>query len=178
MTARASTVRSRPIVAVAGGGGELDRATAEAARALGAAIARAGAHLLCGGLGGAMNQAARGFHEAGGAGLVIGVLPGEDRSAANPYVDLALATGLGRGRNAVVALGGDGLVAVGGAGGTLSEVGLALQTGRRVAVLPATGGAAGRMAGFVAAPGESAGRGAVYAARDAEDAVEYALGRR
>jgi uncharacterized protein (TIGR00725 family) len=70
-----------------------------------------------------MEAASRGYDEAGGP-LVVGVLPGEDRAAANPHVDVAVATGLGHARNALVPMNGDAVVALPGGGGTLSEVGL------------------------------------------------------
>jgi uncharacterized protein (TIGR00725 family) len=73
--------------------------------------------VVTGGLGGVMEAACRGAREAGGT--TIGVLPGSDRSAANPYVDVAMPTGLGEARNALVVRAADALVAIGGAYGTL-----------------------------------------------------------
>lgn len=102
----------------------------EAAVAVGGAAARAGAVVVCGGLGGVMEAACRGAKEHGGA--TLGILPGLDREAANPYVDVAVATGLGEARNALVVRAADSLVAVGGAYGTLSEIALALKAGKRV----------------------------------------------
>ena len=84
--------------------------------------------LLCGGLTGVMEHAARGARAAGG--LTIGLLPGEDPDEANPYIDVAIASGLGHARNAVLARTADGVVAVGGGLGTLSEIALALRNGR------------------------------------------------
>jgi uncharacterized protein (TIGR00725 family) len=86
--------------------------------------------VVCGGLGGVMEAACRGAKRAGGT--TVGILPGLDRSAANPYVDVALATGLGEARNALVVRAADVLVAVGGGHGTLSEIALALKAGKRV----------------------------------------------
>ena len=97
------------------------------AEAVGAGVARRGAALVCGGLGGVMEAACRGA--AGAGGLTVGLLPGEDRAAANPYVRLPVATGLGELRNALVVRTSDVLIAVGGAYGTLSEVALALRMG-------------------------------------------------
>ena len=77
-----------------------------------------------------MEAACRGAKEAGGT--TVGLLPGLDRAAANPYVDVAVPTGLGEARNALVVRAADALVAVGGGYGTLSEIGLALRTGKRV----------------------------------------------
>ena len=84
--------------------------------------------LLCGGLTGVMEHAARGARSAGG--LTIGLLPGEDPDEANPYIDVAIASGLGHARNAVLARTADGVVAIGGGLGTLSEIALALRNGR------------------------------------------------
>jgi uncharacterized protein (TIGR00725 family) len=97
---------------------------------VGRLVARSGAALVCGGLGGVMEAACRGARAEGGT--TIGILPGLDRSAANPYVEVAIATGLGEARNALVVRAADCLIAVGGAYGTLSEIALALKTGKRV----------------------------------------------
>jgi uncharacterized protein (TIGR00725 family) len=86
--------------------------------------------LVCGGLGGVMEAACRGAREAGGT--TVGILPGVDRGAANRFVDVAIATGLGEARNALVVRAADALIASGGGYGTLSEVALALKAGKRV----------------------------------------------
>jgi uncharacterized protein (TIGR00725 family) len=100
------------------------------AETVGGAVAEAGAVLVCGGLGGVMAAACRGARAAGGT--TVGLLPGEDRAAANPWVDVALPTGLGEARNALVVRAADALVAVGGGYGTLSEIALARKLGRPV----------------------------------------------
>jgi len=84
--------------------------------------------LICGGLTGVMEHAARGARAAGG--LTIGLLSGDDPDDANEYVQVAIATGLGHARNAILARTADGVVAVGGGLGTLSEIALALRNGR------------------------------------------------
>jgi uncharacterized protein (TIGR00725 family) len=99
----------------------------EAAEAIGRELAAAGAVLVCGGLGGVMAAACRGAASAGGTS--VGLLPGPDRDAANPWVQVALPTGLGELRNGLVVRAADAVIAVGGAYGTLSEVALALKTG-------------------------------------------------
>jgi len=86
--------------------------------------------LVCGGLGGVMEAACRGARDAGGR--TVGILPGADRSAANRFVDVAIPTGLGEARNALVVRSADALVAVGGGYGTLSEIALALKAGKPV----------------------------------------------
>ena len=117
----------RRLIAVCG---ESDPQTslADLAFELGRGIAQRHAVLLCGGLTGVMEHAARGARAAGG--LTIGLLPGEDPDEANPYIDVAIASGLGHARNAVLARTADGVVAVGGGLGTLSEIALALRNGR------------------------------------------------
>jgi uncharacterized protein (TIGR00725 family) len=89
-----------------------------------------GAVLVCGGLGGVMEAACRGAKEAGAT--TVGILPGTDRAAANEFVDIAVPTGLGEARNALVVRAADAVVAVGGGYGTLSEIALALKAGKRV----------------------------------------------
>jgi uncharacterized protein (TIGR00725 family) len=118
-----------PYVAVVGPGDADARALGDA-HAAGNELALLGAVVVCGGLGGAMEAACRGAHEAGG--VTVGLLPGTDRSAANPHVTVALATGMGELRNGLVVRAADALVAVGGGFGTLSEIALALKLGRPV----------------------------------------------
>ena len=100
---------------------------ADVAERLGRALADRGDVVLCGGGDGVMAAVARGATQAGG--VVVGILPGEDRHAANPWVTIALATGLGELRNGLIVRAADAVVAVGGSWGTLSEVALAIRTG-------------------------------------------------
>ena len=86
--------------------------------------------LVCGGLGGVMEAACRGAK--GGGGTTVGILPGADRGEANEFVDVAIPTGLGEARNALVVRAAEALIAVGGGYGTLSEIALALKAGKRV----------------------------------------------
>jgi uncharacterized protein (TIGR00725 family) len=115
-----------PYVAVVGPG-DADPESERAAEAVGAALARAGAIVLTGGLGGVMAAASRGAAQAGG--LTVGLLPGHNRADANQWVTVALATGLGELRNGLLIRCADAVIAVAGAYGTLSEVALALKTG-------------------------------------------------
>jgi uncharacterized protein (TIGR00725 family) len=103
---------------------------AAAAEAVGAGLARAGAVVVCGGRGGAMEAACRGARDAGGT--TVGLLAGVDRGEANPYVDVAIPTGLGELRNGLVVRAADAVIAVAGEYGTLSEIGFALKTGKPV----------------------------------------------
>ena len=97
------------------------------AEQVGAAIARAGAVLLCGGLGGVMQAASRGAAEAGG--VVVGLLPGFRRRDANRWVTIPIVTGLDQARNVVLVRSCDAVIAIGGMYGTLSEIALALKLG-------------------------------------------------
>jgi uncharacterized protein (TIGR00725 family) len=117
------------VIAVVGSGVP-DAGLEAAAEAVGRGVAEAGATLVCGGLGGVMEAACRGARAAGGR--TVGLLPGTDRRDANPFVDVAIPTGMGEGRNALVARAADALVAVGGEYGTLSEIALALKLGTPV----------------------------------------------
>lgn len=96
-------------------------------------IARRGAILVCGGLGGVMEAACRGAKEEGG--LTIGILPGSSGGDANPFVDIAIATGLGEARNLVIVNTASALIACGGQAGTLSEIAFALRAGKILAGL-------------------------------------------
>lgn len=118
-----------PYIAVIGASNatEWELSTAEA---LGRALAEAGCVLVCGGLGGVMNAAARGAQTAGG--VSIGILPGDDRDDASRYLTVAVATGFGEARNAIVARSSDAVIAVGGEFGTLSEIALALKMSKPV----------------------------------------------
>lgn len=103
------------------------------AEEVGYAIAMSGAFLICGGLGGVMEASARGAKKAGGT--TIGILPGDNRSSPNPYIDIAILSNMGHARNAIIAQSCDALIAVGGEYGTLSEIALALKMGKRVITL-------------------------------------------
>ncbi len=95
------------------------------AETLGRCLAEAGAIVVCGGGLGVMTAVCRGAQAAGGQ--TIGLLPGGDRAAGNPYLTVALPTALGEGRNLLLVRASDALVAVGGGFGTLSEIALALR---------------------------------------------------
>jgi uncharacterized protein (TIGR00725 family) len=134
------------------------------AEQVGRRIAEAGAVVVCGGMGGVMEGASRGAREAGGD--VIGILPGEDPSDANPYVTHAVATGIGHARNLAVVASADAVVAIGGEWGTLAEIGFARRLGKRVAALRSW---------TVSGPGEMDGGPGIDVAEDPAQAVELAL---
>jgi uncharacterized protein (TIGR00725 family) len=122
-------VGDEPYISVIGAGLASEDEVA-AAEEIGRLLAEAGAVLVCGGLGGVMDAAARGC-EAGG-GTSVGILPGEDRSAGSPHLTVRIATGLGEARNVIVARAADAVIAVGGEFGTLSEIAFALKMGKPV----------------------------------------------
>ncbi|MBI4521993.1 MAG: TIGR00725 family protein [Gemmatimonadetes bacterium] len=101
--------------------------------AVGRNIANAGGVLVCGGLGGVMEAAARGAREAGG--LTVGILPGTDAEDANLWIQLPLPTGMGEGRNVLVVRAAQALISVAGEWGTLSEIALARRIGVPVIAL-------------------------------------------
>ena len=117
----------RPVQIAVVGAGTCGADLAEAARAVGRELARAGAVVLTGGRTGVMEAASAGAREAGG--LTVGILPGAGaaESPPNPAVQVALYTGLGQARNQVLVLSAEAVIAVGGAWGTLNEIALALK---------------------------------------------------
>jgi hypothetical protein len=122
-------VTEGPYISVIGAGQASDDEEA-AAEEIGRRLAEAGAILVCGGLGGVMDAAARGCEAAGGTS--VGVLPGDDRTPGSPHLTVRIATGLGEARNAIVARAADAVIAVGGEFGTLSEIAFALKMGKPV----------------------------------------------
>jgi len=116
-------------ISVIGAGRCTDEVRATA-HELGELIAARGWILVCGGLSGVMEAAAQGAREAGGH--TVGILPGLDRAGANPYIETALVTGIGQMRNSLVVQNGEVIIAVEGRYGTLSEIALALKSGRPV----------------------------------------------
>ena len=116
-------------VSVVGSGTEHE----ENAETVGRLLAERGATVVTGGLGEVMAAAARGAKSA--CGTTIGILPGETRADANPWLDHVVVTGIGHGRNLAVVASGDAVIVVGGRYGTLAEIGFALTLGRPVVVL-------------------------------------------
>lgn len=112
------------------GGSSIGPRARELAQAVGVMVAQLGCVLVCGGLGGAMEAAAKGAKSAGGT--TIGLLPGKNKTDANPYIDIALPTSMGYARNAMVACSADIIIALPGSYGTNSEVCYGLIYGRPV----------------------------------------------
>ena len=115
------------MISVIGAGDNPPDAVMTAAEEVGRELARRGAIVVCGGLNGVMEAVCRGAKAEGG--VTIGILPGDDPAAANPWVDYPICTGMGYARNAIVVKSGRAVIAVGGAFGTLSEIGHALGDG-------------------------------------------------
>jgi len=158
----------RPVIGVIGDG-QPGSARERLAAEVGAELAKAGVHLVCGGLGGCMAGASRGYKEANGPGICLGILPGTSRKEANPWVDLAIPTGVNSAQGALVAMAVDAAIVLGGGGGTLSEVGLLLRDGKPVVALDRTGGAAELVGG------RDLGRVSVRLAQGAREAVRMVL---
>lgn len=121
--------RSRARIAVIGGN-RPDRLSLKAAYRVGQLLAEKGVILTCGGLGGVMEEAARGCREAGG--LSLGILPGKDPEEANRFIDIPIATGIGYNRNSIVVLNADAVIAIDGEYGTLSEIAFGRIFGKKV----------------------------------------------
>ena len=107
------------------GGSRCSSEEAELAEAVGRELAKQGAILICGGLGGVMEAACKGAKSEGG--VTVGILPGGDRYAANPYLDIPIVTGMGYARNVIVVKSAQAAIAIDGSYGTLSEIAHALQ---------------------------------------------------
>ena len=124
---------AQPVYIAVIGGSDVSPETAALAREVGREVAKRGAVLLCGGLGGVMAAAAQGARDAGGVSL--GILPQGDRGQANPYLTYTIATNLGHARNVLIAHSADALIAVAGSYGTVSEAAIALKLGKPVIAL-------------------------------------------
>ena len=119
------TAKKSRIIAVIGGRNPSDEET-RLAEEVGRELARQDAILICGGLRGVMKAACKGAQSQGG--LTIGILPGDDASAANPYVQIPIVTNLGYARNVIVVKSARAVIAIGGGYGTLTEIGYALDS--------------------------------------------------
>ena len=163
----------RTQIAVIGYNG--DRCT-EAARSLayevGKEIAKAGAVLVCGGLGGVMEAACRGARENGGT--AVGIIPQEEFSFANEYCDIVICTGIGFARDFVVASSADGMIAVAGGVGTLIEMAVGYMMKKPMAAIAGSGGTADQYGGKYL---DERKRVPIMSARDPAEAVALVLER-
>ena len=145
------------------GASEPNVETSTMAERVGEELGRRGVALVCGGLGGVMEAACRGAKAMGGT--TIGILPGSDPGTANPWVDIPICTGLSHARNLIVVRTGRSVIAVGGAYGTLSEIGHALGDG-----IPVIG-----LETWSLSRGGDAVDGSILIASDPRDAVDKAI---
>jgi uncharacterized protein (TIGR00725 family) len=154
----------RPRVVSLIGGATCTPDQARDAEEVGRLLAERGIILVCGGRTGVMEAACRGAVQVGGT--TIGILPGDSPSGGNPYLTVALPTGLGHARNMLVILAGEAVIAIGGGPGTLSEIGFALKNSRRVIALDSW-----------TATDFAGDRAPILTAQSPEEAVEYALAK-
>ena len=112
------------------GGRRVDKTLLNEAEKVGSLVAQKEIVLVCGGLTGVMEAVAKGARSAGG--ITVGILPQEHKRDANEYIDIPIVTGLGIGRNVIIARTADVLISIGGEYGTLSEIAFALQMGKPV----------------------------------------------
>lgn len=124
----------KPLIAIIGGG-ECSPQQAELIAETAKKVAKNGGNIVCGGLGGTMEAAARGVREGGG--LAIGILPGSSKSEANSFIDVALPTGIGEARNVLIVRAADAIIAFEGKYGTLSEISFAMVSGKPVIAVSA-----------------------------------------
>jgi uncharacterized protein (TIGR00725 family) len=108
------------------GGSQCSSKEGKLAEAVGQELARRGVILVCGGLSGVMEAACKGANSEGG--MTVGILPGDDRSKANPYVSIPIVTGMGYARNIIVVKSAQAVIVIDGSYGTLSEIAYALQS--------------------------------------------------
>jgi hypothetical protein len=137
-------VRRKQILVIGYGKDHCSQVAYEAAYEVGLEIAKTGAVLVTGGLGGVMEASSQGAKKAGG--LVIGVIPQADKGAANDYCDVVVATGIGLARDFLTAYSADAIIVVGGGAGTLIELAAAYQKGTPIIALKGTGGVADQFA--------------------------------
>jgi len=121
--------KRKPVIAVIGAG-KCSKKLQDMAAEVGRYIAENGGVLVCGGLGGTMEGAARGAKEAGGT--TIGIIPTDNKAHANEFIDYVIATGIGHARNIIVVNSADAIVALPGKYGTLSEMAFALNAGKPI----------------------------------------------
>ncbi len=114
--------------------------TDKVAYEVGREIAKANATLICGGLGGVMENACKGAKEHGG--LTVGIIPQEDFTYANNFCDIVIASGIGYARDFIVATSADGIIVVGGGVGTLLELCVGYMLKKTIVTIPNTGGTA------------------------------------
>lgn len=126
------------MIGVIGRDGEIDDEVKKICYNIGRDIAKANCILICGGMNGVMEAVCRGAVENNG--LTVGILPTENKEDANKYVQIPIATGIGFARNAIITSAADGIIAINGRYGTLSEIGFALSYNKPVVLVKGSKG--------------------------------------
>jgi uncharacterized protein (TIGR00725 family) len=147
-----------------------DRCTEQArilAYEVGKEVARAGAVLVCGGLGGVMESACKGSKENNG--FTIGIIPQDEFSFANEFCDVVICTGIGFARDFIIASSADGIIAIGGGVGTLIEMAAGYMIKKSIVVIAGSGGVADTYAGKYL---DERNRVPILVAKDARSAVQ------
>jgi len=165
--------KRKPVLSIIGNGGEIPEKTYQAAFLLGKLAIDEGFRIATGGLAGVMEAASRGAHQSAQwqDGCVVGILPTYDAQSANPWVDIAIPTGLHLARNMLVVATADVVIAVSGGSGTLSEMALAWQMGKPVIALQTLGGWANELAGRQL---DTRRQGKILSAKTPQEAIEFA----
>jgi uncharacterized protein (TIGR00725 family) len=135
-------MRRKQVLVVGFGKDHCTKTAYEAAYQVGLELAKCGVTLITGGLGGVMEAASHGSSDGGG--LVIGIIPQDDKKLANVYCDVVIATGLGFARDFVTAYSADAVIVIGGGVGSLIEISAAYQNRIPVVAVKGTGGVADR----------------------------------
>ncbi len=143
-TAQSNFKRLIQVLVIGSDGDHCPTNTYDAAKEVGNQIATRGAVTITGGLGGVMEAAGRGAKERGG--MVVGIIPHEEMSYANPYCDIIIPTGIGFARNFITAYSADAAIVVGGGAGTFIEACVAYQKGKPIVAVTGTGGTADKIA--------------------------------
>ena len=169
-TAQSTYKRLIQVLVIGSDGDHCPPATYDAAKEVGAEIAARSAITVTGGLGGVMEAAGRGAKEKGG--MVVGIIPNEDMSYANPYCDIIIPTGIGFARNFITAYSADAAIVVGGGAGTFIEACVAYQKGKPIVALTGSGGTADKIADTFLDDRKTV---KVISASSPKDAVEQAL---
>lgn len=152
------------------GSSDIDSETAKKAQKIGQLIAKNGYMLACGGMGGVMEAACKGCKEENG--LTIGILPSGNKNDCNPYVDVKIPTALGHARNTIVTLTGDGIIAIAGSAGTLSEICFAWVYKKPIVVLTGVEGWSSKLANQQI---DSRRKDKIYPASTPEEALEIII---
>ncbi len=169
-TAQSNYKRLIQVLVIGSDGDHCPQTTYDAAKEVGAQIAARNAITVTGGLGGVMEAACRGAKEKGG--MVVGIIPNEDMSYANPYCDIIIPTGIGFARNFITAYSADVAIVVGGGAGTYIEACVAYQKGKPIVALAGTGGTADKIADTFLDDRKTV---KVISASSPKDAVDQAL---